>query len=77
MKGHSYKQGILFGTISCCLVVHADQRHASHFFILWAGPSLMVWPMLTHEGIGVYTPTASLRAPCIVMRHAILSFFDQ
>ena len=37
----------------------------------------MVRPMSTHEGIGVYTSTASPWAPCIVMQHAVLSFFDQ
>ena len=57
VKGQSYKQSIIFGTISYSLAVHVDQRHAPHVFILWAGPPLMVRPMSTHEGIGVYTPT--------------------
>ena len=59
VKGQSYKQSILFGTISCSFAVHADQRRAPHVFILWAEPPLMVRPMSTHEGIRVYTPTAS------------------
>ena len=58
MKGQSYKQSILFGTISCSLAVYADQRRASYVFILCAKPPLMVRPVSTHEGIGVYTPTA-------------------
>ena len=57
VKGQSYKQSIIFGTISCCLAVHADQRRAPYVFILWTKPPLMVWPMSTHEGIGVHTPT--------------------
>jgi len=61
VKGQSYKQSILFGTISCNFAVHADQRRAPHVFILWAELPLMVRPMLTHKGIGVYTPTASAR----------------
>ena len=57
LKGQSYKQSILFGTISCSLAVHADQHRAPHVFILWAESSVIVRPMSTHEGIGVYTPT--------------------
>jgi len=56
LKGQSYKQSILFGTISCSLAVHVDQHRTPHVFILWAEPPLMVRPMSTHEGIGVYTP---------------------
>ena len=59
VKGQSYKLTIIFGTISCSLAVHVDQRHAPHVFILWAEPPLMVWRISAYEGIGVYTPTAS------------------
>ena len=57
LKGQSYKQSILFGTIFCNLTMHVDQRRAPHVFISWAEPPLMVRPMSAHEGIGVYTPT--------------------
>jgi len=56
LKGQSYKQSILFGTISCSLAVHADQHRAPHVFILWAEPPLMVRPMSTYEGIGGLYP---------------------
>jgi len=59
LKEQSYKQSILFGTISCNLAVHADQRRAPHVFILWVVPPLMVRPMSTNEGIGVYTHTTT------------------
>ena len=29
LKGQSYKQSIIFGTISCSLAVHADQSRAA------------------------------------------------
>ena len=84
LKGQSYKQSILFGTISYSLAVHADQHRAPRVFILWAEPPLMVLPMSTHEGIGVYTPTASPRAPCIdvtrrleLLRPVRLGVFDK
>jgi len=54
-----------------------NRRRAPHVFVLWVGPPPMVWPILSHEDIEVYTPTASPRAPYIGIRHAILSFFDQ
>ena len=76
-KGQSYKQSILFGTISCSLAVHADQRRAPHVFILWAEPPPKVWSMSSYEDIGVHTATSSPRAPCIVMQHAILRYFEQ
>jgi len=63
LKGQSYKQSILFGTISYSLAVHADQHRALRVFILWAEPPLMVRSMSTHEGIGVYTPTETITTP--------------
>ena len=35
LKRQSYKQSILFGTISCSPAVHADQHCAPHVFISW------------------------------------------
>jgi len=64
LKGQSYKQSILFGTISCSLAVHVDQHRTPHVFILWAEPPLMVRPMSTHEGIGIYTPTVNELESC-------------
>ena len=34
-------------------------------------------PKSSRKGIGVYTPTATPRAPCMVMQHAVLCFSDQ
>ena len=45
--------------------------------LTWGKCISQMFSCLFYEGIGVYTLTASPRAPCIVMRHAILSFFDQ
>ena len=34
LKGQSYKQSILFGTISCSLAVHADQSCAARLYLV-------------------------------------------
>jgi hypothetical protein len=48
-KGQGYKENIQFGTIII-------QCRALHVFILRVGPSLMVRPIYTHEGMGGLLP---------------------
>ena len=43
LKGQGYKQSIIFGTISCSLAVHADQRHAPHVFLSAVTSSTSPW----------------------------------
>jgi hypothetical protein len=74
LEEEGYKQNSLFGTITissttCNLMIYA--------LILRAGPPQMVRPMYHLVVPGVYTPTASPRAPCILMRHAVLTFSEQ
>ena len=73
LKGQSYKQSILFGTITYSLAVHADQRRAPHVFILWTELLLMVRPISTHEAIRVYTPTPANQAKAQAARAPFLS----
>ena len=69
-EGQSYKQSILFGTISYNLVVHADQRRAPHIFILWVEPPLMVRPYRSIR-IQVYTPQSAPAMLCKCNRSSV------
>jgi hypothetical protein len=40
--------------------VHAELCSGPQVIILWAGPPLMAWPMCSHEGIWIYTPTVPI-----------------
>jgi hypothetical protein len=74
LEEEGYKQNSLFVTITisstaCNLVMYA--------LILWGGPPQTVRPMYHLVVPGVYTPTASPRAPYILIRHAVLTFSEQ
>jgi hypothetical protein len=62
---------------SACSARFAEQFGDPHGPFWQVGPPCLVWPMWSHEGIRVYTPTASPWAPCILKQHAVLTFFDQ
>jgi hypothetical protein len=79
--GHDFYPNRL-GFLDCQVVFACSARFTEQFEDLrgpfWGiGPPHLAWPMWSHEGIWVYTPTASPRALCILKRHAVLSFSDQ
>jgi hypothetical protein len=63
--------------VSACSALFTEQFGDPRGAFWWVGPPHPAWPMCSHEGIWVYTPTASPRAPCILKQHAILTFSDQ
>jgi hypothetical protein len=74
LEEEGYKQNNLFGTITISSTAYNLLIYA---LILQARPPQMVRPMYHLVVPGVYTPTASPRAPYILMRHTVLTFSEQ
>jgi hypothetical protein len=47
--------------VSACSARFAEQFGDPRSSFYHIGPPYLVWPMLSHEGIQVYTPTVTLR----------------
>jgi hypothetical protein len=75
---YSNRLGFLDRQVASACSARFVEQSEDPFGPFWrVGPPCSVRPMWSHEGILVYTPTASPRALCILKRHAVLTFSDQ